>query len=397
MAAPARRPGAAAAGARRRLGHVAGAGAGLGGAGRAGQLAGDRPGGTAADPPRGGPARRPGPAAARQARAAAGRGRRPRRLALLTLLRLLDVGFGASLGRPFDPLYDWGYAGSAVGLLRDSVGGAPRARCSPAWCLLASSCWSRVPAAVLRVSAWPGGTPVAPPARCRRRRGVGAVRGPRAAGVPGAPVASTEPGGPGLRPGRAGACVATRAAGVHRRADRRPAGRRARRATCSRAARPRRAGGLRRELRPGRAWRTRTSPGRAPGADPRHRALQRGRLPRPQRFLTSPTFGGAELAGPLHPPVRAAGGPPAALRRAARQPAADAGLRLRAGGLAHRRRRARPTRHLARGRPLLRLATDLRRPRPRVRRARVRLRDDARPVHPPRSAPRARRPATAPR
>jgi phosphatidylglycerophosphate synthase len=43
-------------------------------------------------------------------------------LALLTVLKLLDMGFLAALGRPFNPALDWGYLGSAVDLLADSVG-----------------------------------------------------------------------------------------------------------------------------------------------------------------------------------------------------------------------------------------------------------------------------------
>jgi len=43
-------------------------------------------------------------------------------LGLLTILRLLDMGFHFAFDRPFHPLYDTAYAGSAVGLLGDSVG-----------------------------------------------------------------------------------------------------------------------------------------------------------------------------------------------------------------------------------------------------------------------------------
>ena len=113
-------------------------------------------------------------------------------LALLTLLRLLDVGFGASLGRPFDPLYDWGYAGSAVGLLRDSVGGRTAGAVLAGVGLLVLVVLVAVPAAVLRVSALarrhPGRS-----ARAVSVVGVAwvlsAVLGLQA--LPGAPVAST--------------------------------------------------------------------------------------------------------------------------------------------------------------------------------------------------------------
>ena len=44
-------------------------------------------------------------------------------LALTTVARALDMGFFFALNRPFDPVIDWTYAGSLVGLLRDSLGG----------------------------------------------------------------------------------------------------------------------------------------------------------------------------------------------------------------------------------------------------------------------------------
>ena len=56
---------------------------------------------------------------------------RPRRIAavaigallgLLTVLKLLDMGFYEALDRPFDPVTDGAYFGPAVGLLEDSVG-----------------------------------------------------------------------------------------------------------------------------------------------------------------------------------------------------------------------------------------------------------------------------------
>jgi phosphatidylglycerophosphate synthase len=43
-------------------------------------------------------------------------------LGLLTLVRVLDTGFHLALGRPFEPLTDWTYLGSAEGLLRQSIG-----------------------------------------------------------------------------------------------------------------------------------------------------------------------------------------------------------------------------------------------------------------------------------
>ena len=43
-------------------------------------------------------------------------------LSLLTVVRVLDIGFQQQLGRPFEPLLDWGSLGPAIGVVRDSVG-----------------------------------------------------------------------------------------------------------------------------------------------------------------------------------------------------------------------------------------------------------------------------------
>ena len=45
-------------------------------------------------------------------------------LGLLVVVKLLDAGFTAQLGRRFNPMFDWGSFGPAVGVLRDSIGGA---------------------------------------------------------------------------------------------------------------------------------------------------------------------------------------------------------------------------------------------------------------------------------
>ena len=58
-------------------------------------------------------------------------------LALLTVVKVLDMGFFAVLDRPFDPVYDWYYLRPAVGVLGDSVGqGAARATVAAAGVLL---------------------------------------------------------------------------------------------------------------------------------------------------------------------------------------------------------------------------------------------------------------------
>ncbi|MET0838976.1 MAG: sulfatase-like hydrolase/transferase, partial [Marmoricola sp.] len=43
-------------------------------------------------------------------------------LALVTVTKALDIGFFFALNRSFDPVIDWTYTGSLVGLLRDSLG-----------------------------------------------------------------------------------------------------------------------------------------------------------------------------------------------------------------------------------------------------------------------------------
>jgi hypothetical protein len=43
-------------------------------------------------------------------------------LGLSSISKVLDIGFGQALNRPFDPLIDWTYARSVVELLRDSFG-----------------------------------------------------------------------------------------------------------------------------------------------------------------------------------------------------------------------------------------------------------------------------------
>ena len=43
-------------------------------------------------------------------------------LGLLTIVKILDMGFFEALGRPFNPVLDWSYFGPAVGLLSDSIG-----------------------------------------------------------------------------------------------------------------------------------------------------------------------------------------------------------------------------------------------------------------------------------
>jgi phosphatidylglycerophosphate synthase len=57
--------------------------------------------------------------------------RRPRRVVagaagvvfgLITIVKILDMGFYEELGRPFDPVLDWGNLAPAIGVVRDSIG-----------------------------------------------------------------------------------------------------------------------------------------------------------------------------------------------------------------------------------------------------------------------------------
>jgi len=43
-------------------------------------------------------------------------------LGLLTVIKVLDVGFYEELGRPFNPVLDWGNFGPALGVLQDTIG-----------------------------------------------------------------------------------------------------------------------------------------------------------------------------------------------------------------------------------------------------------------------------------
>ena len=69
-------------------------------------------------------------------------------LGLLTILKVLDIGFTAALGRPFNPVIDWSYLGAAVGVLSDSVGG-------PAAVAAVVARRARLPRSSSSVSRWP--------------------------------------------------------------------------------------------------------------------------------------------------------------------------------------------------------------------------------------------------
>ncbi|MEI6362008.1 MAG: hypothetical protein WCP95_07730 [Actinomycetes bacterium] len=70
----------------------------------------------------------------------------------LAILKVLDAGFSAALGRPFDPEVDWNYAGSAVDLLGDAIGTTKAHVVAVIAVLLAIALLVLVPLAVLRLT-----------------------------------------------------------------------------------------------------------------------------------------------------------------------------------------------------------------------------------------------------
>lgn len=113
-------------------------------------------------------------------------------LGLLTIARITNAAFLASLDRPFNPLTDWGYLGSAVSLLGDSIGQTNARLATAGAVVLCISLLVLVPLSVRRL------------ARVSHRHRVGSIRAVTALGliwvlcaglglqlVPGTPVAST--------------------------------------------------------------------------------------------------------------------------------------------------------------------------------------------------------------
>ena len=114
-------------------------------------------------------------------------------LGLLSVLKLLNLGFTATLDRPFDPLTDWSYLPSAIGVLDDSVGRTGTVAAVGAAALLVLVLLAAVPMAAARILRLLAG---------RRRTtvrivGLGALIWVVAAGLglqagPGAPVAAAD-------------------------------------------------------------------------------------------------------------------------------------------------------------------------------------------------------------
>jgi hypothetical protein len=73
-------------------------------------------------------------------------------LGLSTVSKILDIGFGQALNRPFDPLIDWTYARSVIELLRDSFGHGPGTVLLIAGALLAIALLVLLPLALLRLT-----------------------------------------------------------------------------------------------------------------------------------------------------------------------------------------------------------------------------------------------------
>jgi hypothetical protein len=73
-------------------------------------------------------------------------------LAVSAVFKILDLGFGQALNRPFDPLIDWTYAGSLVELVRDSFGDGPGTVILVLGALLAVALLVLLPLALLRLT-----------------------------------------------------------------------------------------------------------------------------------------------------------------------------------------------------------------------------------------------------
>jgi hypothetical protein len=73
-------------------------------------------------------------------------------LGFSSIFKILDIGFGQALNRPFDPLIDWTYARSLVELLRDSFGDGPGTLILVLGGLLAVALLVLLPLALLRLT-----------------------------------------------------------------------------------------------------------------------------------------------------------------------------------------------------------------------------------------------------
>jgi hypothetical protein len=73
-------------------------------------------------------------------------------LGLSSVSKILDIGFGQALNRPFDPLIDWTYGYSVIELVRDSFGHGPGTVLLVVGALLAVALLVLLPLALLRLT-----------------------------------------------------------------------------------------------------------------------------------------------------------------------------------------------------------------------------------------------------
>lgn len=73
-------------------------------------------------------------------------------LGLLAILKVLDVGFFSTLGRPFNPVVDWSYLDSAAGVLGDSIGRPGAVVAILALAILALAVLVLLPSAAIRIT-----------------------------------------------------------------------------------------------------------------------------------------------------------------------------------------------------------------------------------------------------
>ena len=201
---------------------------------------------------------------------------------MLTVLELLDLGSVTAVGRPFDPVTDWRYLGSATGLLRDSLGaaqgGGRRGRC-PRPGRRGAGADAAVGAAADPARRSPRGPPRRPSSWRSARAGCcRAALGLQAS--PGVPVASTGAAGLAVDAGPPGPRRPARPRAVRPGGRGRPLPGRSRGRAADRAARQGRAARLRGELRAGGAGGPGADVRGGRGAGRRHAAAGRGRLSR---------------------------------------------------------------------------------------------------------------------
>ncbi len=208
-------------------------------------------------------------------------------LALVMIAKTLDMGFYFALNRSFDPVIDWTYAGSLVGLLRDSFSTTGRDRAA-----LTLAAVLFVALLVLTPLA------TAPPGRARRAAPTGSLRAATALGAVwvvtaalglgfaqpslhtatsdgAAPFASASAAALRLHRGQPDPRRAAGPAGVRAGRGERPDARRTRRPAAHPAARQGRDLRVRRELRPLRGPGLVVLPRRRPGPRRRHPAPAR--------------------------------------------------------------------------------------------------------------------------